>query len=380
MSQPHQFALARRLLPLLLCIILLPAGAARAAALSPASNDPFELPAIAVADSQFTLGGVPFEVRGVNYIHPSGTAAGCPELHFGADARCPWDLAAIDADMDRLRALGVNTVRIFLNYYVFGGARAIDPNYSLEQPLAHLDALIESANRRGIYVLPVLLAKFPQDQLNQEGYAQALALHVDPLVSHLAGRPGLLGWDLFNEPDIGSPIDERCWDWDNGDFPLCAELAAQRIAFLTDLIYEVRWRDPGRPLTIGMAFAKSYFRPAHVPSPLAALVDFYSFHYYDDDPKDSGRYAEHWYYGAGLPIDLQRGILELHMLPQRKPVLVSELGFPAGEGARRDAEAVARDLRLSLETIRQSGGAGTILWPFAATPEEQVGALFTETE
>lgn len=377
MSQPHQFALARRLLPLLLCIILLPAGAARAAALSPASNDPFELPAIAVADSQFTLGGVPFEVRGVNYIHPSGTAAGCPELHFGADARCPWDLAAIDADMDRLRALGVNTVRIFLNYYVFGGARAIDPNYSLEQPLAHLDALIESANRRGIYVLPVLLAKFPQDQLNQEGYAQALALHIDPLVSHLAGRPGLLGWDLFNEPDIGSPIDERCWDWDNGDFPLCAELAAERIAFLTRLHYEVKWYDQGRMTTIGMGFAKSYFRPAAVPSPLAALVDFYSFHYYDNDPYDSGRYAQHWYYGQGLPSDLRRSIEELHALGRNKPIVVTELGFPTGEGALRDEAQLRADLRTSWALAREVGAAGVVLWPFQETPEAVVGDLFT---
>lgn len=338
------------------------------------------LPALSVEGRALTRLGEPFEVRGLNYIHPSGTPPGCPELHFGADAACPWDLAAIDADMARLSELGVNTVRIFLNYYVFGGARASDPAYDSRPALAQLDALIARANRHGIYVLPVLLAKFPQDQMHPEGYRRALELHVAPVVEHLAGRPGLLGWDLFNEPDIGSPIDERCWDWDNADFPLCPALAEQRAAFLAGLAADVRARDPGRPLTIGMAFAKSYFRPAGAPAALAGLVDFYSFHYYDDDPHESGRYAQHWYYGAGLPIDLKRAIVELHMLPDDRPVLVSELGFPAGPGARRDQAGVAADLRRSLASIRDFGGDGVIIWPFADAIEVQVGDLFRREE
>ena len=43
-------------------------------------------------------------------------------------------------------------------------------------------------------------------------------------------------------------------------------LAGQRVAFLTQLAWEVRWYAPGRLTTVGMAFAKSYFRPASVPS------------------------------------------------------------------------------------------------------------------
>jgi endo-1,4-beta-mannosidase len=341
------------------------------------SPGPQGLPAITVSRGRIAAGGRPLEIRGVNYIRPSGSDSSCPELHFGADSRCAWDQAAVDADMERLQILGVNTVRIFLNYYVFGGARAADPMYSTDAPLAHLDSLIASANRRGIYVLPVLLAKYPQDQFTEAGLTMTVDLYLNPVVRHLAGQTGMLGWDLFNEPDIGSPIDERCWDWDNGDFPLCKELAIQRADFLTQIHAQLRQIDTAHLTTIGMGFAKSYFRPAEAAERLAALVDFYSFHYYDNDPYESGRYAQHWYYGQGLPGDLQRGIDELATMAQAKPVLISELGFPSGPGALRDEAALRQDLALSLQTARDSGAVGVILWPFQPSPEELIGDLFT---
>lgn len=369
MNLPHY----RPFLLLLLWIVLL--GALPGGAL--AQPAPPLHPVVPDAGQLWRL-GQPFEVRGVNYIHFTGSPAGCPELHFGADSACPWDQQAIDADMARLHALGVNSIRIFLNYYVFGGARAADPAYSLAPPLAHLDALIASAGRNGIYVMPVLLAKFPQDQMTVAGYERAAELHVRPVLRHLAGRPGILALDLFNEPDIGSPIDQRCWDWDNGDFPLCYTLAEQRLAFLRLLSVDARALDVGRPITIGMAFAKSYFRPAGLPGDIAALVDIYSFHYYDDDPFDSGRYAAHWYYGAGFPADLRRGIGELTAMPVRKPVLVTELGFPTGPGSLRDEAALRRDLARGLTTARESEAAGVMLWPFQEPHELLVGRLFVE--
>lgn len=329
------------------------------------------------AAGRLWLLGQPFEVRGLNYIHYTGSPVGCPELHFGADRDCPWDQAAIDADMDRLAAKGVNTIRVFLNYYVFGGALALDANFPLERKLARFDALLASANRRGIYVMPVLLVKFPQDQIHAEGYRAALEFHVRPVVRHLAGRPGIIAWDLFNEPDLAHTIDDRCWDWDNGDFPLCLRLAQERIAFLTQLSAEVRALDPGRPLTIGLGFAKNYFRPVAAEQRLAELVDIYSFHYYDDEPIDSGRYVQHWYYGQGFPADLRRAISELRRLPPGKPVIVSELGFPQAPAGHRSAAEVQRDLRASLAIIRESEAQGVMLWPFERDMNLAVGDLFT---
>jgi len=110
----------------------------------------------------------------------------------------------------------------------------------MDQPLAHLDTLIDEAGKRGIYVLPVLLAKYPQDRFRPEDYATALELHVRPVVRHLAGKPGLLAWDLFNEPDLGGPVDQRCWDWDNADFLPCFPLAIERLHFVKAIHDEVK--------------------------------------------------------------------------------------------------------------------------------------------
>jgi hypothetical protein len=340
---------------------------------------PGTLPPIAAAGEQLSSGGRAFEVRGVNYIHPSNAdLSTCSALQFGADANCPWDLAPIAADFDKLRGLGVNTVRVFLNYYVFGGARAADPNYSMAQPLAHLDSLIAEASKRDIYVLPVLLAKYPQDRFRPEDYATALDLHVRPVVEHLAGKPGLLGWDLFNEIDLGGPVDQRCWDWDNEAFALCFPLANERLRFAKTVHDEVKRLDPQRLTTLSLGFGKNYFEPHNADLRLADVVDFYSFHYYDDDPYDSGRYAAHWYYGKGFPADLRRALEELRTLNLDKPTVVSELGFPTGPGATRTTDELRRDLRVGLQTARDEQASGVVLWPFQTNMDELVGDLFTK--
>ncbi len=375
---PMTRPILRQLLRLALLIGVLVAALPATAA--PRPPDPPPLHPITPDHGQLWLTGQPFELRAINYTQYSGAPPGCPELHFGADQACPWNQAAIEADMAQLAALGVNGIRIFLNYYIFGGARAATPAYDPAPALAHLDALIAAASRQRIYVLPVLLAKFPQQELTPAGYEQAATLHVRPLVSHLAARPGLIAWDLFNEPDLAGPIDQRCWDWDNGAFPLCLSLANERLAFLALLSAEVRALDPGRPLTIGAGFAKNYFRPLEATARMADLVDIYSFHYYDNDPYDSGRYAAHWYYGAGFPADLQRAVDELTALGPRKPVLVTELGFPSGAGSMRDEPTRQHDLRLGLQTARQAGAAGVALWPFQSNPGLLVGDLFSRPQ
>ena len=267
---------------------------------------------------------------------------------------------------------------MFLNYYVFGGARAADPNYSMDQPLAHLDTLIDEAGKRGIYVLPVLLAKYPQDRFRPEDYATTLELHVRPVVRHLAGKPGVLAWDLFNEPDLGGPIDQRCWDWDNADFPLCFPLANERLHFVKAIHDAVKQIDPARLTTVSLGFAKNYFEPDKADLRLADVVDFFAFHYYDDDPYDSGRYAAHWYYGQGFPADLRRAIDELTALHLQKPIVITELGFPTGPGTKRTLADLHRDLRTSLQTTHDADSNGVVLWPFQTNMDELVGDLFTK--
>ncbi|MFP4437841.1 MAG: cellulase family glycosylhydrolase [Chloroflexaceae bacterium] len=336
-----------------------------------------ELPPMTVRGAQLRAGGRPFEVRGVNYLRPStDDPVVCPRLQFGADGNCPWDLPAIQSDLDQLQALGVNSLRLFLNFYVFGGAQLTDPNYRMDLWLERLDMFITEANQRGIYVMPVLLAKYPQDRFAPEDYTMALEQHVRPVVTHMAGKPGILAWDLFNEPDIGSPVDIRCWDWDNADFPLCFRLANERKQFIQAIHDEVKRLDPERLTTVGLAFAKNYFEPWEADLRLADVVDFYTFHYYDDDPYDSGRYAAHWYYGQGFPDDLQRAVAELAMLEPERPVVITELGFPTDAGSRRTPADLAHDLRRAQQTARAAGAGGILLWPFQDESEALIGDLY----
>ncbi|NJK79944.1 MAG: cellulase family glycosylhydrolase [Chloroflexaceae bacterium] len=318
------------------------------------------------------------EIRGVNYLRPTGFDPDiCPDLQFGQDSRCLWDIDAIAADMARFQTLGVNTIRIFLNYYTFGGASKTDPNYDVSEAFAHLDAFIDVAQDHNIQVLPVLLSKYPQDRFGQEHLETTLRVHVRPVLNFLKDKEGIVAWDLFNEPDIGSPVDERCWDWANADYELCFPMANERLYFLRAVRNEVRLFDVERPITIGMAFGKSYFQPAGTDFYAADLVEFYSFHYYDNDPYDSGRYAEHWYYGQGFPADLTRAIDELYALNLNKPIVITELGFPTGPGHIRTHEEFRRDLAIAYQIAHFDKASGIVLWPFQREPEELVGDLFS---
>ncbi len=321
----------------------------------------------------------PFEVRGVNYVRLSSfDPARCPDIHFGASDVCPWDRQVIASDMDRLHALGVNTVRIFLNFYTFGGFRLENPDYSIEPALHHLEEFITIANRRGIYVMPVLMAKYPQNShFDTNAFSMVMEYHITPILERFNNHPGILAWDLFNEPDIAGPVDVRCWDWDNSAFALCFGIAVQRMLFLHMLRDEVKRQDLYKPLTISVAFAKSYFRPYGAYSVrLADIVDFYSFHYYDNDPYDSGRYAAHWYYGEGFPRDLERSIDELIALNLGKPIVITEVGFPSDQGSMRSLEKAQQDLKTTLQIARNKQVSGIILWPFQGVPELMITDMF----
>ena len=334
----------------------------------PPGSPDYPLPSITASDEQLLANGQPFEVRGVNYVRSSGVDPNtCWTLQFGADARCPWDLPAITADFDKLRALGINTIRVFLNFYVFGGSVPVIGESGKGIALRHLEDLIHEANQRGIYVILVLLIEYPQDQFASVHYERAFDVHVRPIVRNFAGNDGILAWDLFNEPDIGSPVDIRCWDWDNADHPGCFPLAEERQQFIAALSAEVAMLDPGRLRTTGLAFAKSHFEPIEAAARIADMVDFFTFHYYDDGPYHSGRYEAHWYYGKGFPDDLRRSIEEIQALGLKRPIVVTELGFPTvplDPEASRDDAALNRDLRAARDLLREVGAGGMVLWSF----------------
>lgn len=335
--------------------------------------------AIQASGTRLYAGGKPFEVRGINYLRVSGSdPVKCWTLQFGADPNCTWDINAMRQDFYRLHAYGINTIRIFLNYYVFGGSVPIyEADGSKGVALQHLEEFITVANQEGLYVMPVLLAKYPQEQFGAAHYDHAFNDHVIPLLRGFVGNPGIIAWDLFNEPDIGSPIDLRCWDWDNANYSGCFPLVVERQIFLATLADVVRANDPTHLRTIAMAFAKSHVEPREAPLRIADMVDMYTFHYYDDSPYDSGRYKNHWYYGQGFPYDLHRSVRELHAIGQSKPIVITEIGFPTDprDGTRNVSE-LQRDLQRSRTILRQSDVAGMMIWPFQDDYAHMLSSLY----
>ena len=77
------------------------------------------LPPITIADARLRAGGEAFEVRGVNYIHPStADLSKCPALQFGADGNCPWDIAPIANDSSGSVARSRQQRRVYVRRYV----------------------------------------------------------------------------------------------------------------------------------------------------------------------------------------------------------------------------------------------------------------------
>jgi len=342
------------------------------------NHDP-RVDAVQAAGTRLYAGGKAFEVRGINYLRVNGAdPVKCWSLQFGADPNCPWDIVAMRQDFTRLHAYGINTIRIFLNYYVFGGSVPMyEADGSPSLALRHLSEFVQVANEEGLYVMPVLLAKYPQTQFGSVHMPGAFERHVLPIVDHFVGHPGIVAWDLFNEPDIGSPIDLRCWDWDNANYSGCFPLVVERQIFLATLADTVKAHDPTHLRTIAMAFAKSHVEPREAPLRIADMVDFYTFHYYDDSPYDSGRYKNHWYYGQGFPFDLHRSVRELHAIGQSKPIVITEIGFPTDprDGTRTVSE-LQRDLQRSRDILRQSDVAGLMIWPFQDDYAHMLSSLY----
>jgi hypothetical protein len=109
---------------------------------------------------------------------------------------------------------------------------------------------------------------------------------------------------------------------------------------------------------------------------MADLVDFFAFHYYDNEPYDSGRYEAHWYYGEGFPADLDRAMQELRDYDPEKPIVLTEIGFPTGPDMGRTTADLHRDLHTAYRLVHEEHDSGVMLWPFQPEPEELLADLY----
>lgn len=211
-------------------------------------------------------------LRGFNYT-PS-TAAN--DIAFWRD----YDEALVERELSCAQRLGLNSARPFLAYVVY--------QQEPEAFLARLRHFVRAAHARGISVMPVVWDScFDETEptfgtTENKWIANPGVQNLGPafwpegerycaaLVETLADEPGLLLWDVMNEPTMTSWVNS---EWLNAH----EEIRAERIQTIWNFVHRfcqvMKELDPRHPITVGVAYA-------HELEKVGAHVDVLSFHDY----------------------------------------------------------------------------------------------------
>jgi hypothetical protein len=263
------------------------------------------------------------DVRGVNY-YPSKT----PWKRFWME----FDTTVIKTDFGHISKLGMNTIRIFIPFEVFGGAN-VD-----SAMLRRMDVLLDLALHQGLYVIPTLFDFPPGFSLKH--YAQT-ERHLKAILTRFRFHDQILAWDVKNEPDL----DFAYWG------------RQQVLRWLEFVIERSRHYDPVHPITIGWS------RASHAVL-FQDQLDFLSFHDFDPD--------------AGFAARLD-SVLEV---AKEKTVMLSEFGIPTYSsfmvpGGHSEMDQ-ARYYHEILEVLRQRGNIPYLCWTlydYPEVPKEIAGPL-----
>ncbi len=158
-----------------------------------------------------TADGTPFVPFGVNYFRPGTGWA--PQLWKRFDA------TATRQDFARLKALGVNCVRVFLSF----GSFYEQPGELSPVGLAKFDRFLELAEAAGIYVHPTGPDHWegtPEwargDRLADEKVLNALEEFWRLFAARYRGRQVIFAYDLLNEPAVrwdSAPMHKKWNRW-----------------------------------------------------------------------------------------------------------------------------------------------------------------------
>jgi hypothetical protein len=208
-------------------------------------------------------------IRGANYV-PSNAA----------NATQMWldlDVATIDRELGFAEALGLNSIRIFVQYVVYED----DPGELLDR----FDTILELAGRHDLSVLPVLFddcwlpepflgvqapdprpgvhnpywQRSPGERRQGLAFRSALRRYVEDLLGRFGRDSRIIAWDLYNEPSS----------------------AVSSVALVRDAFDWARHVGPSQPLTVCWYGA--------------LLSDVSSIHFYIDparEPDAAGRMLE----------------------------------------------------------------------------------------
>ncbi len=278
----------------------------------------------------------PMPLRGINY-EPRDTPFDKQWTNF--------DERVVANDLDTIAKLGLNSIRIFVPFYDFGGERP------KEQRISEVERLLDLAAKRRLQVIITLFdgrvdhrpVRWPGDEL-----------HLQTVIARLKDHPALAMWDIKNEPDR-----------DDGIYASKLEVRA----WLAHMTSTVRSLDPKTPITIGWATAENAADPG-----MSELVDVVTFHWY-------------------LPIDALRPAIEkLRANAAGRPMMIGEYGlptwnsvFPGGHTELEQAAYYADLLTIAANENIQSTMAWTLhdlkfapsesTFPWQVGPQTNLGIL-----
>jgi endo-1,4-beta-mannosidase len=267
---------------------------------------------VRVDGQRFKLGDAPYAVRGFNYY----------------PARYPWRRFLTEADTDTFRrdfalfrAVGVNTLRIFLWHealFLCPGSGAV-PNPAGFQ---RLDTVLRLAAEHNLRLIVTL-----HDMPDLEAYP----LYTDAphhqqqrvfLLARYRDEAAILAWDVRNEGDIDYGTHQS--------FPAKFDRAVV-LGWLERVAQEVRSLDGNHLVTAGWLYDAESTAP---------YVDFVSFHHWTDAAQLAGRIA---------PI---RAATD-------KPILLQEVGYSTQRVSPPDQTALLTSI---ITTAHEQQLAGWLIW------------------
>ena len=190
-----------------------------------------------------------------------------------------WKMFPIDeieADLEKAKALNVNSLRLFLTHDFFDAAE------TREEALAKLDVFLNMCEAKGLSALVTLFDLRPDYALSNW---EADISHIDGVLSRISKHDAVLGIDLKNQPDL--------------DFESWGQRRVE--AWLTVMARHIQTEYPNLPVTTGWSKPEQATR-------LKDVFDFVTYHEYEN-PK-------------GFETRL-RGVIDA---AGDKPVMITELG------------------------------------------------------
>ncbi|WP_299434727.1 cellulase family glycosylhydrolase [uncultured Aquimarina sp.] len=213
-----------------------------------------------------------FQIKGINY-YPQKT----PWDMFGDD----FDSNIIEQDFDIIKTIGLNTVRVFLQYEDFGKATV------KEEKLQKLQQVLDQAEAKNLKVVITLFDFYGDYSVLDWTLTHR---HAEQIVNRFRTHKAIVAWDIKNEPNL--------------DFESRGK--ENVLAWLGEMARQIKQFDPNHLVTIGWSDIES-------ASLLMDEVDFVSFHYYEniDDFEDL-------YVSMSSQID--------------KPIVLQEFGLSSSRG------------------------------------------------